>query len=122
MKPRGRRITGDGAVNKSSSHEQCTAWPAKARLLATVCACALAFSAPALAQQQKTVTYDIPASSLADALNAFGVQSELRLGFGSAAVAGKRAPELKGSFEPTKALEILLRGSGLTFRHTSNNT
>lgn len=91
-------------------------------LLSTLCASSLALSLPALAQAQKGITYNIAQAPLAEALNTYGVQSGLKLTFGTAAVAGKMAPELKGSYEPQKALDILLRGSGLTYRTGENNT
>lgn len=91
-------------------------------LQTTLCASVLALSAPAFAQAEQLVTYDIAAQNLGEALNAFGLRSGIRLTFSSDAVEGKRAQELKGAYEPRKALEILLRGTDLTYRMGENNS
>lgn len=87
-----------------------------------VCAVALYLGASAHARAEAPIAYDIAASNLADALNVFGAQSGVPIAFSSSAVAGKRAPTLRGSYEPKKALEILLRGSGLTYRWGQDDT
>jgi len=75
----------------------------------------IAFSqaVPAYAQQQ-TYSFDIPAQDLGSALRAFARASRQQVTFDDAAVRGKRAPALKGSYTAEQALEQLLSGSGLS--------
>src|SRR5688572_13052042 len=89
-------------------------------LMTTLCATALLLTAPALAQTQAPITYDIAASDLADALTAFGLQSNSLMTFSARTVEGKQAPALRGAYPPERALEILLRGTGLTYRRAEN--
>lgn len=78
-------------------------------------AVAAVHAAPAFAQPART-TFDIPAQDLGPALRLFAVQSGREVIFDPAVVAGKRAVGLKGQYEPTSALDQLLRGSGLRAR------
>jgi outer membrane receptor protein involved in Fe transport len=81
------------------------------RILALAGAASLVLaSAPALAQQQ---TYNIPATSLSEALRDFGQASGKQIIFTEDLVRGKKAPALKGSFTSAEALSKLLAGSGL---------
>lgn len=91
-------------------------------LRTALCTSVLLLSAPVIAQVEHPVTYDIAAQSLGEALNAFGLRSGVRLTFSSKAVAGKRAPELRGEYPPREALDILLRGSGLSYRIGEDNS
>lgn len=67
-------------------------------------------SAPALAQQQ---VYNVPATSLSEALRDFGQASGKQIIFTDDLVRGKTSPALKGSFTSAEALSRLLAGSGL---------
>lgn len=88
----------------------------KKLLFSTICASVLSLVAPAFGQNPAPVQYDIAATTLADALTSFGVQSKMQISFAPQIVAGKRAADLRGSHEPREALDILLRGTGLTYR------
>ena len=85
-------------------------------------------SAPARAQEQpaqsqaqapSTASFDIPAQPLASALTAFGRQSGLQVVFDAAAVAGKSSAGVAGTMSPQQALQQLLVGTGVSFRHSS---
>ncbi|KDP95399.1 hypothetical protein ER13_02150 [Brevundimonas sp. EAKA] len=79
-------------------------------------ACVLAAGHPACAQAARD--FDIPAGSLRDALNSFATQSDQQIFFAGDLVAGRRSDGLRGRYVPTAALEVLLRGSGLTWSET----
>lgn len=74
----------------------------------------IAFSqaVPAYAQQQ-TYSFDIPAQNLGSALREFARVARQQVTFDAAAVRGKHAPALRGSYTAEQALERLLSGSGL---------
>lgn len=81
------------------------------RTLALAGAASLLFvSAPALAQQQ---AYDIPTTSLSEALRDFGQVSGKQIIFTDDLVRGKKSAALKGNFTSEEALSRLLVGSGL---------
>lgn len=87
------------------------------KLAATI---SLAFAASAGAQVAGQVEYDIDAQLLADALNEFALQSDREILFAPEAVTAQRTPGLHGNYSPEQALEMLLSGSGLTWRVTEN--
>nr|WP_255696785.1 TonB-dependent receptor [Sandaracinobacteroides sayramensis] len=80
---------------------------------------ALALPAPATAQAVRG--YDIPAGSLADAINSFGEQSGAQILYDAALTQGRSSAGLKGQFGVAEGLSRLLAGSGVTFRHTGPN-
>ena len=65
---------------------------------------------------------DLPAGTLAAALDAFGTQSGLHLNYPPALVAGKQGRAVHGRMSWRDALNRLLQGNGLTYRQTSNNS
>ncbi len=80
--------------------------------------------APAHAQNQANTamrSYNISARALSDALELFGRQSNAQLLFSPRLVDGRRSKALKGQYEPEAALQILLDGSGLTYRKSASN-
>ena len=85
-----------------------------------VVAClAMAFETSAtFADADRTVTFDIPAQSLAGALQAFGVQAARQILIAPKLAAGKQSRGVVGEFPIEIALSRLLEGSGLTFRNT----
>lgn len=83
---------------------------------AALAACILTVGTPASAQAARE--FDIPAGSLRDALNRFAAQSDQQIFFTGEQVAGRRSEGLRGRHTPAAALEILLRGSGLTWSET----
>lgn len=94
-----------------------------ARLLGlTVYAGALFTVGGVYAQSEKIVNFNITAPDLASALNQFAQQSDRQIVFGNDVGAGRRVPPLQGPFEPRKALDALLSGSGLSYRITGDDT
>lgn len=79
-------------------------------------ACMIAAGQPACAQAARD--FDIPAGALRDALNRYATQSDQQIFFTGDLVAGRRSEGLRGRHAPAEALEILLRGSGLTWTAT----
>lgn len=93
-----------------------------AALLATPCFAQA--QAPQTPQRSnaRTISFDIPASPLAEALTAFGVQSGLQVTYASDTVAGLRSRPLKGSFTADAALAELLRGLPLEHAYLNAGT
>ncbi|WP_308910822.1 TonB-dependent receptor [Pseudokordiimonas caeni] len=85
-------------------------------------ALALSFS-PAYALQaaeetavfERTITVDINAQPLDQAIRAFSRQADVQVLVNPALVKAKTAPAVKGEFTTVEAFEALLAGSGLTF-------
>jgi hemoglobin/transferrin/lactoferrin receptor protein len=102
-----------------------------ARLLATtaivgLCLCVL-HSLPAMAQTTvaeagSVRTFDIPAQSLASALNAFGRQSGLQVTLAASTTHGVRSHPVNGRLTPQQALAAMLQGTGIPFRITPDRT
>ena len=62
------------------------------------------------------VTFDIPAQPLADSIKQLAKTGGITIAVDAALVAGKSAPTIKGTLEPSEALNRLLAGSGLEAR------
>mgnify|MGYP002723421586 CR=1 FL=1 len=75
-------------------------------------------SAAACAQEQRT--YQIPPGPLADALMAYGAQSDRQIFFATALTEGRSSPGLVGRHTPAAALDRLLEGTGLTWSQGSS--
>ncbi|MBD9357999.1 TonB-dependent receptor [Methylomonas sp. EbA] len=60
--------------------------------------------------------FDIPAQSLNDALLRYANQAHIQLLFSADMVRGFSSKTLQGDLEPTQALELLLKNSGLSYR------
>jgi iron complex outermembrane receptor protein len=73
---------------------------------------------PSSAYAETSPTYDIPAGSLADALNSFAEQSGVQILYDSGLTQGRSSPGLRGNFAIAEALSRLLASSGLTYRQT----
>lgn len=74
---------------------------------------------PARAQtstRAAAIGFDIPAGSLAQALNRFAEQSGLQLVYAASLTRGKQTPGVRGTLPPGEALDRLLAGSGLSSR------
>src|SRR6266704_2252988 len=67
-------------------------------------------------------TFNIERQTLASALNEFAVQSDRQILFSTDIVRAKQERAIKGQLEPEAALRLLLKGTGLRFRVTSDNT
>ena len=66
--------------------------------------------------QAAPVALNIPAQSLASALNEFGKQANLQVLYSPDQVQGIKSRTVSGSLEPVKALETLLQGSGISYQ------
>jgi iron complex outermembrane recepter protein len=75
---------------------------------------------PELACAEPT-RFDIAPQDLGSALNQFAVQSGREILFAPGVTASRRTTGVKGDYEPTAALDVLLRGTGLLYR-TQNGT
>ncbi len=64
------------------------------------------------------VAFDIPAESLAEALQAYSMQSGVQVMFETASAAGYQSAPLKGSYPPEAALRILLANTDLQIRYS----
>ncbi|HEY4547086.1 MAG TPA: secretin and TonB N-terminal domain-containing protein, partial [Pedomonas sp.] len=85
------------------------------RTTSTIATLAMLVAASAHA---KTVTFDIPAQSLASAINEFSRQSGRAITAPAAVLRDKTAPAVKGAMTPEEALERLLEGTGLHIETT----
>ena len=68
------------------------------------------------------VVFEIAAGEAATTLKQFAAQAHVQLLFDYKAVQSLKTPAVKGQLEPTEALKILLRGTGLTFRRVNDRT
>lgn len=81
-------------------------------------ALAAGHASPALAQSGSAaavapIAFDIPAQSLAGALNELARQANLQMTFPAALVADRQAPAIRGTLTTQQALDQLLAGQGL---------
>lgn len=82
--------------------------------IATSALAAAALAAPAQAQaEDRTYRFAIPAQDMKTSLRALARTSGQQIGFDSAALQGKRAPALNGTFSLRDGVARLLAGSGL---------
>ena len=70
----------------------------------------------------RRMTYDLPVQPLDNALDAFGAVSTLQVFYEASLTKGRNSTEVKGVFAPQAALQLLLRGSGLSARVIAPNT
>lgn len=83
-------------------------WLALAAIAATTAA------APATAQTETVVAYDLPAQDLGTTLRAIGRQAQIEIVFADDTVQGRRAPVVRGRLTPDQAVQAALTGSGLS--------
>lgn len=84
-----------------------------------------AFTGIAQVQAQNvaaTVSFDIPAGRLADALDRFGEQSGLQIVYSPVAVEGRSSPPIAGPMKAPEALARLILASGLSWRLVNDRT
>lgn len=91
-------------------------------ILSTQAALIAALMAAPPAYAQTVHSFDLPAQSLNDSLQAVGQRTGTNIAYTPEAVRGKRAPALRGSYTTAEALDGLLRGSGLTVSTTSGGS
>ena len=90
------------------------------RFLAAVLAFILAL--PALATADGEKTFNIQRQVLSVALHEFARQSDRQILFSTDVVESKHTAGVQGDLQPEAALTVLLKGTGLTFRITADNT
>jgi outer membrane receptor protein involved in Fe transport len=92
--------------------------------LAATAGCVVSLTDVHAQAQQSTagaVRFDIPAGSLAAALDSFAEQSGLQI-VSDQPLQGIRVPALQGRLAPEEALRRLLRGSGFTYKRINAQT
>lgn len=115
----------DPAINPTEEFSRMRSSPPNKRFipsrLALMAAITIALPATSLVHAQDggadavvTVSIDIPAQPLGQALNELARQANLQMTFPAAQVAGKAAPAVAGQMTARQALDHLLAGSGLT--------
>ena len=82
----------------------------------------VAVGGPQQAQAARLATFNVPSQPLAQALTAFGQQAGVQIVVNNAAVAGRTSTSIGGSMTAEQALQLLLAGTGVSFRFTSANT
>ena len=93
----------------------------RVNLSALTLSLSLAFSlAPTAALAQQTVSIQIQAQPLGDALLQLGEQTSLQIFFSQDVVAGRHAPAISGRLAPEQALRQLLHGSGINYAKDGN--
>ncbi len=85
-----------------------------------LCATAAIWVAPAHADRDRTLDFQIAAGDLGSSLRAFGLRTGEQILFQEEMVAGQRAAGLSGSHGVAEALRMLLDGSGLTAMRTAD--
>ncbi|WP_395709840.1 TonB-dependent siderophore receptor [Reyranella sp.] len=71
------------------------------------------------AQAGRTTNFNIPAQPLAQALTALGQQAGIQVAVNASAVAGKTSAAVSGTMTAERALQLLLSGTGISYRFTS---
>lgn len=82
-------------------------------LLAAAAISAIALAPPVSAQERARQEFNLEAQDLGEALRTVSRQSGQEIIFPADAVAGKRAPQLRGTFSADEAVRILLAGTDL---------
>ncbi|MGZ4956212.1 MAG: TonB-dependent siderophore receptor [Methylobacter sp.] len=91
----------------------------KGMFILTIC-----HAVPALSEADKTKInqFDMPSGDLASALNSFAEKTGMELSYPASMVAGLKSRPLKGSYKMQEGLNELLRGTGLAYRLTGENS
>ncbi|KWR75942.1 TonB-dependent siderophore receptor [Pseudomonas citronellolis] len=97
-------------VNRKPLHSK------RSPLARLVGAAALGLTLSATSAFAAPVRIDIPAQPLASALTNLGSQAHLQIIFNQAQVQNLRSPGVHGEMEPARALEQLLRGTGIRYQ------
>jgi len=72
--------------------------------------------------QAMEMDFNIPAQTLSSALKTFAEETGLQMLYSSDAIKGIRSSRVNGRYQPKDALNILLGGTGLSFKFTDSNT
>jgi hypothetical protein len=90
-------------------------------LLGALSGLAPAQAARGRAAQRSLIQFDIPAQSLATALDAFCRAAGVQVLYDSQLASGRRSNRVAGSFTPEVALQALLQGTDLTVHYTPSD-
>jgi len=90
-------------------------------LLATTGLATATFTLPGPAAAQAVRSYNVPAGSLADAINSFAEQSGAQILYDAALTQGRSSAGLRGRFGIAEGLSRLLADTGVTFRQIGSN-
>jgi hypothetical protein len=77
---------------------------------------------PVRAFAQALYQFDLPTQTLSDTLRAIGSKSGINVAFDPAAVRGKTAAALSGSYTGEDAIKRVLQGTGLTMREVKDGS
>ncbi len=79
---------------------------------------------PALSEEDKAkkIQFDMPSSDLASALNSYAEKTGMELSYPASMVVDAKSKPLKGSYGVQQGLNELLRGTGLAYRLTGENS
>jgi outer membrane receptor protein involved in Fe transport len=91
-------------------------------LAASVCALALLFGNEASAQAERVVSFNITSNDLGGALNQFAQQSDRQIVFSNDVTSVRHAKAVHGNYRPNEALDMLLKGTGLSYKVGQDNT
>jgi hypothetical protein len=69
---------------------------------------------------EEPLNFDIPAQPLEAALEQYGDITGLEVLYNGSLAIGRRSAAIRGTFTPDAALQVLLNGTSLTARHTSD--
>lgn len=81
-----------------------------------------ALATPVAVYAQATYSFNLPAQALSESLRELGSQTRINVIFDPAAIDGRKAPALKGSYEPKQALTKLLQGTNLVAEFTGSTS
>lgn len=97
------------------------------RLCVLICLCMLGAGGDVAMGQESPIapaprlTFDIPSQPLTSALESYGATSRREVLYDARLATGRLSSEVRGVFAPSEALQILLDGTGLVGRLTSEN-
>src|SRR5690606_30001757 len=92
------------------------------RPLPCLLACILLYLGAPVTFADKAHRFNIPASSLADALDQFSEQSGLQTVYASVQLSRKNAPAISGELNPEDVLNRLVADTGIVWRYVSTDT
>jgi iron complex outermembrane receptor protein len=116
MRNRGQLPAGEPAINSPFLTGKQAAGLA---LMLTLC-----HAVPGQSAEQdkaKLFQFDIPAGNMASALTAFSEAADMQLSYPSVLVRDVKSEAVSGRYTADQALQKLLAGSDLTYRHTGND-
>lgn len=91
-------------------------------LFATTSVSTVAVFTASAAQAESQQTYNIPAGSLATALNRFSETTNIQLVYDASLTRNLTSPGIKGTMPPAVALSRLLSGSGLSYKFNNGKS